>query len=104
MTPATVAVLRESLKGARLLPDFRFHSVRHTYASLCIAAGIAPFKLSKFMGHTNTNVSPGTYAHLFEDDHTDVMAAIVAVGQTALADNVLSMRADYPSVQVGFID
>lgn len=87
------AVLRANLNGAKLLPNFRFHSLRHAYASLCIAAGIAPFKLSKFMGHANTNVTLGVYAHLFEDNHTDAMAALGAVVQTALADNVVPMRA-----------
>lgn len=86
------AVLRANLNGAKLLPSFRFHSLRHTYASLCIAAGIAPFKLSKFMGHANTNVTLGVYSHLFEDDHTDAMAALGAMGQPTLADNVVPMR------------
>ncbi|MCX5043602.1 hypothetical protein OG921_10540 [Aldersonia sp. NBC_00410] len=56
-----------------------FHSLQHTYASLCIAAGIQPFVLSKFMGHANTNVTLGVYAHLFEDDHTDAMTALGAM-------------------------
>lgn len=64
----------------------------HTYASLCIAAAIAPFKLSKFMGHANTNVTLGVYAHLFEDDHTDAMAALGAMGSPNHANNVVPMR------------
>nr|WP_259468293.1 hypothetical protein [Rhodococcus sp. SBT000017] len=59
---------------------------------MCIAAGIAPFKLSKFMGHANANVTSGVYAHLFEDDHPGAMAALGAFGRPARADNVVPVR------------
>ena len=87
------AVHRANLTGAGLSDDFRFHSLRHTYASLCIAAGIQPFVLSKFMGHANTNVTLGVYAHLFQDDHADAMTALGALGQPAQSDNVVPIRA-----------
>ncbi|MFC9790864.1 tyrosine-type recombinase/integrase [Rhodococcus sp. NPDC127528] len=86
------AVHRASLARAGLPDDFRFHSLRHTYASLCIAAGIQPFVLSKFMGHANTNVTLGVYAHLFQNDHADAMAALGALG-TSRPANVVPMRA-----------
>ena len=73
------AMLRANLSGARIAEQCTFHSLLHTYASLCIAAGIQPFMLSKFMGHANTNVTLGTYAHLFHDDHADAMAALGAL-------------------------
>jgi integrase len=84
------AVHRANLAGAGIPDDFRFHSLRHTYASLCIAAGIQPFVLSKFMGHANTNVTLGVYAHLFQDDHTDAMAALGR--PVPVAVNVIPMR------------
>ncbi|MDV8008632.1 tyrosine-type recombinase/integrase [Rhodococcus sp. IEGM 1318] len=87
------AVHRANLAGAGLPDDFRFHSLRHTYASLCIAAGIQPFVLSKFMGHANTNVTLGVYAHLFQDDHADAMTALGALGQPPQTDNVVPIRA-----------
>ncbi|MGW4481141.1 tyrosine-type recombinase/integrase [Rhodococcus triatomae] len=86
------AVLRANLAGTGVADDFRFHSLRHTYASLCIAAGIQPFVLSKFMGHANTNVTLGVYAHLFQDDHADAMAALGALG-TPRPASVVPMRA-----------
>lgn len=87
------AVHRANLTGAGLPDDFRFHSLRHTYASLCIAAGIQPFVLSKFMGHANTNVTLGVYAHLFQDDHADAMTALGALGQPTPSNNVVPIRA-----------
>lgn len=87
------AIHRANLAGTGLPDDFRFHSLRHTYASLCIAAGIQPFVLSKFMGHANTNVTLGVYAHLFQDDHADAMIALGALGHPTQPDNVVPMRA-----------
>jgi integrase len=85
------AMLRANLAGAGIDDVCTFHSLRHTYASLCIAAGIQPFMLSKFMGHANTNVTLGVYAHLFHDDHSDAMAALGAMS-TQTADNVVRLR------------
>ena len=85
------ALLRANLTGAGIAEVCKFHSLRHTYASLCIAAGIQPFMLSKFMGHANTNVTLGVYAHLFHDDHADAMAALGGMCQPQ-ADNVVRLR------------
>ncbi|WP_084435839.1 tyrosine-type recombinase/integrase [Aldersonia kunmingensis] len=85
------ALLRANLAGAGIAPGCTFHSLRHTYASLCIAAGIQPFMLSKFMGHANTNVTLGVYARLLHDDHSEAMAALGAINAPA-AENVVRLR------------
>jgi integrase len=36
---------------AALSSGLKFHSLRHTYASLFVAEGILPFDISRFMGH-----------------------------------------------------
>lgn len=79
-----------------LSPALNFHSLRHTYASLCVAAGIPPFDISRFMGHAKPSTTLGIYAHLFEDDHADAMAALGAIASTeapAMACDVVSIRA-----------
>ena len=43
----------------------RFHDLRHTYASLCIAAGMDPKALQRAMGHSSIQVTMDIYAHLF---------------------------------------
>lgn len=93
------AVLRANrlYPTAALAPALKFHSLRHTYASLCVAAGITPLQLSRFMGHTSVTITLGVYAHLYADDHSDAMAALGAMGQraanAAAADNVVPLRA-----------
>jgi integrase len=46
-----------------------------TYASLCVAAGIPPLQLSRFMGHAKVATTLAIYTHLFDDDHAETMAA-----------------------------
>ncbi|WP_240498260.1 tyrosine-type recombinase/integrase [Williamsia sp. 1135] len=75
-----------------LARDLRFHSLRHTYASLCVAAGITPLEIARFMGHAKVTTTLSVYAHLFEDDHTDAMAALGAMGEHPTADNVVRLR------------
>jgi integrase len=64
-----------------LPPGFKFHGLRHTYASLCVAAGIAPLDISRFMGHSRVTTTLAVYAHLFDSDHADSMAALEAMSQ-----------------------
>ncbi len=88
------AVLRAMRHNPRagLSAALKFHSLRHTYASLCVAAGIPPLEISRFMGHNKLTTTLGIYAHLFEDDHTDAMAALGAMtGPKPIATNVIRL-------------
>ena len=75
------AVLRaRRLNPTAALPaQLKFHALRHTYASLCIAAGRPPLEVARFMGHAKVTTTLGVYAHLYDDDHTDAMAALGAM-------------------------
>ncbi|OBF98461.1 hypothetical protein A5790_03035 [Mycobacterium sp. 852002-51152_SCH6134967] len=62
-------------------PALHFHALRHTYASLWVAAGIPAEKLSRRMGHAKIGTTLGIYVHLFpENDAADDMAALGAMG------------------------
>jgi len=90
------AVLRANrlTQSAGLPPTLRFHALRHTYASLCVAAGLPALAIAKFMGHSKVTTTLTVYAHLFEDDHSDAMAALGAMGTPTHADsdNVVPIR------------
>jgi integrase len=80
------AVFRPAvLRANRLTPkaglpqQLKFHALRHTYASLCIAAGRPPLEVARFMGHAKVTTTLGVYAHLYADDHADAMAALGAM-------------------------
>lgn len=65
--------------AAALPPRLKFHALRHTYASLMIAAGRPMFEVARFMGHAKPSTTETVYAHLLADDHSDAMAALGAM-------------------------
>lgn len=88
------AVMRANRVGqvagstVKLPPALKFHALRHTYASLCVAAGIPPLEIARFMGHAKVTTTLSVYAHLFEDDHSDAMAALGAMGPRTSTKNL----------------
>jgi integrase len=93
------AVLRANklTPTAKLDPDQSFHSLRHTYASLCLAAGIRPIDIAALMGHRDVKTTLTVYAHLINtDDHTGNMAALGALATPAATPtyggNVIRLR------------
>lgn len=45
------------------LPDFSFHSLRHTFASRAVELGFDPKTLSEILGHANVNITLNRYVH-----------------------------------------
>jgi len=77
------AVLRANrlTPATKLSPTQSFHSLRHSYASFCIAAGIRPIDIAELMGHRDVKTTLTVYAHLINtDDHAGNMAALGALG------------------------
>ncbi|MCX2756600.1 tyrosine-type recombinase/integrase [Gordonia sp. 4N] len=87
------AVFRPAVLRVGTVPiGLKFHALRHTYASLCVAAGIPRLEIARFMGHAKVTTTLSVYAHLFEDDHTDAMYALAAMGAQTTGDNVVRLR------------
>src|SRR5271165_2732605 len=87
-----VDISRPGGNGPMLPPGLKFHALRHTYASLCVAAGIPPLYLSRFTGHAKVTTTLAVYTHLFDDDHAETMAALEATSRPFTAPNVVPMR------------
>ncbi|WP_338101414.1 tyrosine-type recombinase/integrase [Mycolicibacter arupensis] len=90
------AVLRANrlTPTAGLSPAQSFHSLRHTYASMCIAAGILPVAIAELMGHRDVKTTLTVYAHLINtDDHAGNMAALggLTAPKPAYTGNVVSL-------------
>ncbi len=56
--------LKAAVLAAGLPRAFRFHDLRHTYASQLVQAGTPLIVVSEQLGHANTNTVSNTYAHL----------------------------------------
>jgi integrase len=85
--PAVVRAIRAATvsgeKAAALPTGLTWHALRHTYASLCVAAGLSALEVSRFMGHSKPTTTLAIYTHLFNtDDHADAMAALGAMVAT----------------------
>jgi integrase len=65
------------------------HNLRHTYASLMIAARVDSVFLSRQMGHASPAITWSTYVHLFDRaSHADVARAALE----AAIGNILASR------------
>lgn len=51
----------------------RFHDLRHTYASLMLAAGFPPYEVSRWLGHASLATTDSIYAHLYPSDYASLV-------------------------------
>lgn len=62
--------VRKALRGlltAAELPTVRFHTLRHTAATLLLADGAPLFDVSRILGHSQISTTADTYGHLVDD-------------------------------------
>lgn len=81
------AVYRDFLDAtdAAGLPRIRFHSLRHTAASLLLAQGTHPRVVMEMLGHSTIALTMNTYSHVIpalEREAADTMNAILTSGRT----------------------
>lgn len=84
-------VFRPAMAAAGIDPDGRtltLYSLRHTFASVAIAAGADVKTLQELMGHEDATVTLNTYAAAFADRRIEVAGAVSdafddALGQTS---------------------
>jgi integrase len=51
-----------------------FHGLRHSAASLMLAAGVRPLEVSEILGHSSIATTMGIYAHILSTGRTDAAA------------------------------
>ena len=59
--------LDNALKKANIERKIRFHSLRHTHASILLSQGVQVVSVSKRLGHANPTVTMQTYAHVIKE-------------------------------------
>jgi integrase len=72
---------REAAEGAGL-PRIRLHGLRHTWASLALAAGINPKVVSERLGHATVAFTLDTYSHVMpglQEDAAERVAAAIGL-------------------------
>ena len=75
--------LKPALRSLEMDDGMRFHDLRHTFASLMLAAQFPPYEVSRWMGHANL-ATTSIYAHLYPSDysaHLDKFDAFIGGAQ-----------------------
>lgn len=73
------AVQKARAKVAGLSPNFRFHDLRHYFASLLIASGSDVKVVQARLRHASAKTTLDTYSHLWPDTDDSTRAAVDAV-------------------------
>ncbi|MFC8037847.1 tyrosine-type recombinase/integrase [Paenarthrobacter sp. NPDC057355] len=71
---------REARKSVPGLPEgFRFHDLRHYFASLLIAQGLDVKVVQKSLRHSSAKTTLDTYGHMWPDKEDTARAAVAGV-------------------------
>lgn len=76
VTENPVAVNFNRIKKAINVNDVTIHSLRHTFATNCLEAGIPTKQVQQWLGHSNTQITLDTYSHIstkFEEQNTEIL-------------------------------
>lgn len=77
LSPTNVSRDYRRIRDAAGLPDIlRFHSLRHSAASVLLAAGVPLLDVSKLMGHSRYSVTADIYAHMLPESMTEAATAV----------------------------
>ncbi|MFH8627874.1 tyrosine-type recombinase/integrase [Streptomyces vietnamensis] len=89
---------KPAVKAAKVPAGTRLHDLRHTYASVLIAAGKGPKTVATRLGDT-VGVTMATYAHLFPEEDEDTRAVVGAFLARALNVPSETDTTDSPQVR-----
>lgn len=70
------------------LPEIRFHDLRHTSATLMLAAGVHPKVMQERLGHSDINITLDIYSHVLpamQQDAADKLGAMLWSRPKAMA-------------------
>jgi integrase len=66
---------RELVRGLGLDKSIHFHSLRHTFATWLVKAGVSIYEVQKLLGHSNVTVTQ-VYSHLASDELHSAVARL----------------------------
>ena len=81
-TPITHAQVSADFRArvkASDLPSIRFHDLRHTHATLALAAGVHPKVVSERLGHSTVSITLDVYSHAIPAMEEEAAAKVAAL-------------------------
>lgn len=95
LEPRNIVRAFKALLARAGLPDIRFHDLRHSCASLLVAAGHHPRVIMEALGHSQIAVTMDTYAHVYRGS----LSAVADTMEELLPDALPSGAAGVPQRQ-----
>jgi integrase len=77
---------------AKIVPPVSFHTLRHTWASLAVMAGVPLLVIAKNLGHADTRMVEGHYGHMAPSYVAEAIRAGAPRFGPAVASNVKALR------------
>jgi integrase len=69
----------DELARAAALPRIRFHDLRHSFATLALAANVHPKVVQDILGHANVGITLDLYSHVVPGMQADATAKIAGL-------------------------
>lgn len=69
------------------LPKMRVHDLRHTAASIWLAAGVFPYEVSRWLGHASVTTTDAIYTHLYPSNYGEHKAKFEAYKNSVSSGN-----------------
>jgi integrase len=85
------------------LENFRFHDLRHTFASLALLKGAKPKVISEALGHSSVAFTMDVYSHIMENMQSDAMALldeVLPVGVFQKSNGKLTATVDIKNLPI----
>lgn len=83
LQPQNVSQAFETIIRKAGLPRIRLHDLRHTHATLALAAGVHPKIVGERLGHSNIQITLDTYSHVLaglQGEAAEQVAALIIGG------------------------
>ncbi|MGA7540614.1 MAG: site-specific integrase [Steroidobacteraceae bacterium] len=90
---ALVRAMRSACSAAKVRPAATFHTLRHTYASHLVQAGVPLIFVAETLGHSDARMVTKHYGHLAPSHVADAIRAALPKFGGAAAHNVTDLRA-----------
>lgn len=88
--PAITLAFSRAVRRTGVTP-IRLHDLRHTHATLLLAAGVNPKVVSERLGHSSVSFTLDTYAHVMpgmQPEAAELFRKLVFDGQSGLTQDL----------------
>lgn len=94
---ALIVAVRDAATAAGMGDHQRFHSLRHTYASMLLSSGLSIKVAQKYLGHSKAQETLDTYGHMLPRDEDRALVVI----EEGVSSFLIGPESDKASVDNG---